>query len=221
MNSVFCPVLLRIKNEKIKAQNGGLEYLLQVWSNRGMLVYEKQLSDRPSDWNISTDKFVFMEQGIPDKVSVVKLELCKRPTLFEFSLPKDIADNVAAAYRKDATNDRASDITRHVDFLDGYILIAAGRQLSFADISHKGFSAVYDETTPEAQHNEGDSIVQVAEDEVKFSTLDIAADYRVVALQQMGNDITYIVIEHEDDHKIRFLRTYFKDTDGQPTVKLV
>ena len=41
MNSVFCPVLLRIKNEKIKEQNNGFEFLLQIWSNRGALIYEK------------------------------------------------------------------------------------------------------------------------------------------------------------------------------------
>ena len=158
MKSVFCPVLLRIKNEKIKQENGGLEYLLQVWSNRGMLVYEKQLSKRPSDWNISTDKFVFMEEDAPNKVSVVKLELYKRPTLFEFTLPKEIADN-AARYSGEHNNVGASDITRHVDFLDGYILLAKGNHLSFADISDKGFSAVYDESAPEAEHNEGDSIV--------------------------------------------------------------
>ena len=37
----------------------------------------------------------------------------------------------------------------------------------------------------------------------------------------MGNDITYIVIENVRDFKIRFMRTYFKDTDGSPTIKLV
>ena len=89
-----------------------------------------------------------MEQDVPDKISVVKLELEKRPTLFEFSLPREISSNVAFWQHDD--NVGASDITRHVDFIDGYLLVAKGSKLSFADISDKGFSAVYDDTTPEA-----------------------------------------------------------------------
>ena len=79
-----------------------------------------------------------MEQGIPDKISVIKLELEKRPTLFEFQLPKEVADQVAQ-YQEEDNNIGNSDINRHVDFLDGYILIAKGNILSFADISDKGF----------------------------------------------------------------------------------
>ena len=121
----------------------------------------------PADWNISTDKFVFMEQGIYDKISVIKLELEKRPTLFEFELPKEVADHVAQ-YQEDDSNVGNSDINRHVDFLDGYILIAKGNHLSFADISDKGFSAVYDESVSEHKHYEKESIVHVSADETKF-----------------------------------------------------
>ena len=121
-----------------------------------------------------------MEQDVPNKVSFVKLELSKRSTLFEFALPDDIADNVAA-YTND-TNVGSSDISRHIDFLDGNILIAKGNRVSFADISHKGFSAVYDDTAPDAAHDEGEPIVEVSAEELKFSSLDIVEDYRVVAL---------------------------------------
>ena len=73
-----------------------------------------------------------------------------------------------AEYQEDVINIGNSDINRHVDFLDGYLLIAKGNHLSFADISDKGFSAVYDESTSEHHHYEKESIVHVSADETKF-----------------------------------------------------
>ena len=58
-NNVFCPVLLEIKNQEIIAKNDGKQYLLQVWSNRGEMIFERQLDAKVTNWNISTDKFLF------------------------------------------------------------------------------------------------------------------------------------------------------------------
>ena len=62
-------------------------------------------------------------------------------------------------------------------------MIAKGNHLSFADISDKGFCAIYDEGASDAQCYEKESIVHVSADETKFQTLDIDNDYRVIALQ--------------------------------------
>ena len=39
----FCPVLCKIIDPTVLRNNNGMEYLLQVWSNRGDMVFEKPL----------------------------------------------------------------------------------------------------------------------------------------------------------------------------------
>ena len=51
------------------------------------MVYERALEHRVTNWNISTDKFIFQEEGRPDVVFLVKLEIERRSTLFELHFP--------------------------------------------------------------------------------------------------------------------------------------
>ena len=58
-DNLFCPVLVKIINEKIRTINKGHTYLLQVWNRTGNMIFEKSLRNPISNWNISGDKFVF------------------------------------------------------------------------------------------------------------------------------------------------------------------
>ena len=90
----FCPVMLKIVDDKIIEENGGKAYLMQVWTNKGELAYERKL-DRPvENWNISTDKLLFHEREDSDYIYVVKLREREVSTLFELKLPRGTIDHV-------------------------------------------------------------------------------------------------------------------------------
>ena len=55
----FCPVLVRIKDEKIRMKNNNFEYLLQVWNRKGEMVFERALRQPVCNWNISGNHFIF------------------------------------------------------------------------------------------------------------------------------------------------------------------
>ena len=93
-NNVFCPVLVEIMNDEIIKENDGKKYLLQVWSNQGEMIYERQMDSPVTNWNISTDKFLFQEPLHPNVLFLVKLELKKRPTLFELHFPGKKLENL-------------------------------------------------------------------------------------------------------------------------------
>ena len=42
--SNFCPVLIRIVDEKIKSFNPGKHYLVQVWTREGQIIFERAMS---------------------------------------------------------------------------------------------------------------------------------------------------------------------------------
>ena len=39
----FCPVLVKVKNEDIKKKSDNKEFLLQVWTKYGDMIFEKPL----------------------------------------------------------------------------------------------------------------------------------------------------------------------------------
>ena len=58
-DSLYCPVLVRINDEKTLRQNRDRAYLLQVWSKRGELLFERSLEHQISNWNISGNNLLF------------------------------------------------------------------------------------------------------------------------------------------------------------------
>jgi hypothetical protein len=91
----YCPVLVRIKSDEIKKMQNGQEFLLQVWSKKGKMIFEKGL-DRPVvNWNISTNKFLWQEE--PASSTFYLLLLPKkgeqeRAYVYEVTLPDDSLD---------------------------------------------------------------------------------------------------------------------------------
>ena len=50
-----------------------IKYLLQVWTDKGEMIFEKPLAKRVANWNISNNKFVFQETRDSQDVYVVRL----------------------------------------------------------------------------------------------------------------------------------------------------
>ena len=83
----FCPVILRINDENIIEKNGGKAFLMQVWTRKGELAFERKLDKPVDNWNISTDKLLFHETEDSDTLHVVKLRSQNTSTLWELKLP--------------------------------------------------------------------------------------------------------------------------------------
>ena len=86
-NADFSPVLLRIVDDEIRAQNQEKSFLLQVWSRYGNMVFEKPMANPCTNWNISENIFVFSEKVDCETVWLVKLSLEKEPVVFKFNMP--------------------------------------------------------------------------------------------------------------------------------------
>jgi hypothetical protein len=78
----FCPVLVKIMDETILGFNKNLPFLLQVWSNKGEMVFEKALKTPIINWNIVKDKFLFQEQTHSEIIYLVKLSTIRQATVF-------------------------------------------------------------------------------------------------------------------------------------------
>ena len=59
--SDFCPVLVKIIDPFIVQKNEGCEFLLQVWSIRGDLIFEKPMNYPVANWNISGNVLTYLE----------------------------------------------------------------------------------------------------------------------------------------------------------------
>ena len=82
--------MVKINDKTIKEKNGGLPYLIQVWTLKGELVYEKPLKKPLANWNISDDRFMFLEDTYSTSVWLVKLFEDKAPVIYRFELPESV-----------------------------------------------------------------------------------------------------------------------------------
>ena len=93
----FSPVLLRIMCQDLKGMicpdDPEKEYLLQVWTKGGEMVFEKQLADPITNWNITGTVFLFQEfsdhKEVEQPITMVKLYLDKKPVVVNIALPED------------------------------------------------------------------------------------------------------------------------------------
>ena len=86
----FCPILVKIVDKTILEVNKGMRYLVQVWNSNGDLVFEKPLSKPVCNWNISNNKFIFLEDCNSCDIWLVKLFMDKEPVLYKLTLPGGI-----------------------------------------------------------------------------------------------------------------------------------
>ena len=84
----FCPVLVKVNDPKILQQTHQKEFLLQVWTREGKMIFERALDVPIMNWNISGNKFVFQETRQSRAIFIVKLFKDRTPMLFKFNLPE-------------------------------------------------------------------------------------------------------------------------------------
>lgn len=84
----FCPVLLKVGPKMVPDDTAHAEkYLLQVWSNEGEMIFEKELNQKVKCWNIYGDNFFWQER---DNLNVIYLLQCvaknDHSKLFKFQI---------------------------------------------------------------------------------------------------------------------------------------
>ena len=91
-NTTFNPVLLKIKNEvflkEMTAKDGAVyPFLLQIWDNEGVMVFERRLLKQQAQWAISGHIFLLRENNDADELILVKLTSKEPATVFTVELP--------------------------------------------------------------------------------------------------------------------------------------
>ena len=85
----FCPVLLEVKDKSILQHNHRCPFLLQVWTRKGEMVFERALKQPCCNWNIAGDKFMYQETPESACIYLVLLFMDKKAVIFKFTLPRD------------------------------------------------------------------------------------------------------------------------------------
>ena len=75
--SLYCPVLVKIMDKDILKKNFGKQFLLQVWTIEGILVFERSMHKPVCNFCISDDKFLFQEEPTSPTIFFVRLYLDK------------------------------------------------------------------------------------------------------------------------------------------------
>lgn len=132
-NSCFAPILLRIVDEELlnlesnKNKDGvPYKYLLQIWSNTGVLFFERKMVKRPAQWSMSSKIFLLKEDGASDVIYAVKLRLNKHATLFQIAIPFE------KLLETNGLTNKADSII--LGYANGNILAAVGQQIFYMDI---------------------------------------------------------------------------------------
>ena len=99
----FCPVLLEVMDRTILQNNNGCAFLLQVWTRKGDMVFERALDQPCCNWNIADDKFMYQETPESPEIYLVRLFIDKKAIVFKFTLPSEadeesIVDNRTNTY---------------------------------------------------------------------------------------------------------------------------
>ena len=102
-DALYCPVLVEIVDETIQKVNDYRRYLVQVWTKKGDMIFEKPLNLPICNWNISGDKFIFQEESNKAEIYLVKLSLDKPSYLFKFKMASHVIKNRVNTYYNKAT----------------------------------------------------------------------------------------------------------------------
>ena len=101
-----------------------------------------------------------------------------------------------------------------IDFLQGYILLAYRDTLMYCD--SKGLGIEDDDITnlpQDTDKNQNYVEIKVKEDQVSYLTLH--KNYKIISIQEIGNELSALVIEDIVTRQVRFLRIFYQGDEGQ------
>ena len=101
------------------------------------MVYERQLLQPVRNWGIFGDVFIFVEEGQPKKVQIVKLRKEEPATLFTFNLNiKEIDVKLVKSSADRLDYEFASSIDhQYVAYSHGYLLYGTRKVIHFMEIA--------------------------------------------------------------------------------------
>ena len=111
-----------------------------------------------------------------------------------------------------------------IDFLQGHILIAYRNSIIYVDVEEYGIDKD-DLTIPaDIARGQDEHYIEVVMDEEndkdKILELNLLPKYKIICIQEIGNEMSAFVIEDVKTRQVRFLRAYYSDK-GDKKFKLV
>lgn len=101
-----------------------------------------------------------------------------------------------------------------IDFLQGHIMLAYGDVLMYCNT--KGFGVDDDDITNiagDTDKNQNYVAVKVREDQVSY--LNLHKNYKIICIQEIGNELSALVIEDKITRQVRFLRIYYNNEETE------
>lgn len=208
-NSAFSLVLLRIVDPELIELNGKnkkgqlFKYLLQVWSQKGYLYYERKMAEKPCMMNIIGKVVIFKEDAEDNDVYVVKLRMQKHASLFKFTLP-------ACCF-----GDR-SDKSLVIGFVDGHLIVGLRDKIMYADVLALFSNSKNDEPRTESQESKADAMPKIHRATTKiaqdFFNDEITTDQFFFEFTLDNSDFKDLIVDDE------FVPLDFRELSGEEVV---
>ena len=97
-----------------------------------------------------------------------------------------------------------------VDILQGNLLLAYRDLLIYCNVASYG---VEDPSKIPQNQDPNYVIVNIREDQLQF--LDLNEKYKIICIQEIGREMSCIVLEDLDNRQVRYLRAYYEETEQE------
>ena len=128
--------------------------------------------------------------------------------------------NVSELFGKDIIK-RAPD--KMIDIIDNHILLAYRNSIIYLDVSQYGIYnddiRVRDDLLAERMHDEHFIPINVEREQLLF--FELQPKYKIICIQEIGNEMSAFVLEDIVSRQIRFLRANFQKIDNIHKLKLI
>ena len=202
-----------------------------MWTNNGVLYYERKLKQEPVYWTISGKVLLFKEEEDSDKLFAVKLLINESALLFEIKLP---LDEMLAEQREAAADEDDFMLTKK-DFLFGYepnnhLLVTLGNKIYFTcfynqeakvkmpNIHDKHDKSFMDQDKNVTGSNCSDYLHYRSFRLKDFNNIKINSSYRPLEFQELGEkelikkeeSVLMLILEHRQSHILNFMKLYIR-----------
>ena len=107
-----------------------------------------------------------------------------------------------------------------IDFLQGNILLAYRDLMVYVRVSEYGVDDP--SKIPSNVEDRESNFVHINVPDDKVSFLDLHRNYKIISIQEIGNEMSAIVLEDLVTRQLRFLRAYYDEkVEGERRLKLV